>query len=170
MASPAEQSQGVRFAAKDEEIAPDEVSEHQSLHVVETMTGKANRRDDLNPEAEQELQQLKTTLRNNIQSARMQCHAFEPVSLPGSQPASRVRPFSCMCRCAQRLTEDTRSRQAQQHQAEDTCQLVLASHRLRHRLRLQLYIHLPSHPLLQSPEMGKPRLETYLNTYGLLML
>ena len=82
--------QGVHFASRDEEIAPDENPE-TSLHAVETITGHAGRkRDDLNPQAEAELQQLKTTLRNNIQSARMQHHAFEPVSLPGSQPASRV--------------------------------------------------------------------------------
>lgn len=82
---------GVRFASKDDEIAPDE-----SLKPVETITGLGGgaRRDDLNEEAEKELQQLKTTLKNNIQSSRMQHHAFEPVSLPGSQPASRVRQHS----------------------------------------------------------------------------
>ena len=80
-------AQGVHFASQDVEIATDE-----SLQPVETITGKRGReRDDLNPEAEQELQQLRTTLKNNMQSARMQHHAFEPVSLPGSQPASRVR-------------------------------------------------------------------------------
>lgn len=77
--------QGVHFASKDEEISP-----RQSLQTVETITGVGNKRDDLNPEAEKELQQLRTTLKNNIQSSRMQHHAFEPVSLPGSQPASRV--------------------------------------------------------------------------------
>jgi hypothetical protein len=80
------EQQGVRFASRDDEIAPEE-----SLHAVEDITGHAGQdRDDLNPEAEQELQQLRTTLKNNIQSSRMQHHAFEPVSLPGSQPASRV--------------------------------------------------------------------------------
>ena len=80
-------AQGVHFASQDEEIPTDE-----RLQPVETITGKRGReRDDLNPEAEQELQQLRTTLKNNMQSARMQHHAFEPVSLPGSQPASRVR-------------------------------------------------------------------------------
>lgn len=62
-----------------------------NLHAVETITGHGSQqRDDLNPEAQEELKQLKTTLQNNIQSSRMQHHAFEPVSLPGSQPASRV--------------------------------------------------------------------------------
>lgn len=93
MATPVEnpemEQHGVRFASKNEEIAPD-----QSLHGIESLTGHHDdnpaKRDDLNPEAQRELQQLKTTLQNNIQSARMQRHAFEPVSLPGSQPVSRV--------------------------------------------------------------------------------
>lgn len=89
MATPNENPQmeqhGVRFAAENQEIAPE-----VDLHTTETLTGHDGRREDLNPEAEQELQQLKTTLRNNIQSARMQHHNFEPVSLPGSAPASRV--------------------------------------------------------------------------------
>lgn len=83
------EKQGVRFASEDEQISP--TNTQDELHAVETVTGKGGtRRDDLNEEAQQELQQLKTTLRNNMQSARMQHHAFEPVSLPGSQPASRV--------------------------------------------------------------------------------
>lgn len=49
------------------------------------------REDDLNPDAQKELQQLRDTLQNNIQASRMQHHAFEPLSLPGSQPVSRVR-------------------------------------------------------------------------------
>jgi hypothetical protein len=79
--------QGVHFASRVEEISPE-----QSLEPIHTVTelGEGRKRDDLNAQAEQELQQLKTTLKNNIQSARMQHHAFEPVSLPGSQPASRV--------------------------------------------------------------------------------
>ena len=83
-------TQGVHFASQDEQISPTQSAE-PDLHAVETITGKkGTQRDDLNAEAEQELQQLKTTLKNNMQSARMQHHAFEPVSLPGSQPASRV--------------------------------------------------------------------------------
>ncbi|RMY45811.1 hypothetical protein D0864_15366 [Hortaea werneckii] len=83
---PAAEQHGVRFASQNEEIQPD-----QSLQTTEALTGHDSRkRTDLNPEAQRELQQLKTTLQNNIQSARMQHHAFEPVSLPGSQPASRV--------------------------------------------------------------------------------
>ncbi|KAK4574553.1 Nitrogen permease reactivator protein [Recurvomyces mirabilis] len=89
MATPVQEvseAQGVRFAPHDQHISPE-----QSLHAVADLTEHGSqRRDDLNPEAEQELQQLKTTLQNNIQSSRMQHHAFEPVSLPGSQPASRM--------------------------------------------------------------------------------
>lgn len=102
MASPMEgpmEPQGVRFASQDEQNQTD--AEDHSLHAVQTLTGKANQRDDLNPEAEAELQQLRTTLRNNMQSARMQHHAFEPVSLPGSQPVSRVSSQSaCMERAS----------------------------------------------------------------------
>ena len=76
---------GVRFAEERQEIEPE-----QSLQPTESLTGHTGRRDDLDPEAEKELAQLKTTLQNNIQHNRMQHHAFEPVSLPGSQPVSRV--------------------------------------------------------------------------------
>jgi hypothetical protein len=81
------QSAGVRFAAENQEIAPD--------HTLEDIQMSNDRhRDDINPATEQELAQLKTTLQNNIQNSRMQHHAFEPVSLPGSMPASRVRKLS----------------------------------------------------------------------------
>ncbi|KAK4962905.1 Nitrogen permease reactivator protein [Elasticomyces elasticus] len=87
MAAPSADVHGVRFAADDEEIAPDDTG----LEHVRTLTGHEGReREELNPEAARELEQLRTTLQNNIQSSRMQHHAFEPVSLPGSQPASRV--------------------------------------------------------------------------------
>lgn len=64
----------------------------KDLQAIESVTGHEQRKreDDLNPEAQKELQQLRSTLQNNIQSSRMQHHAFEPISLPGSQPASRV--------------------------------------------------------------------------------
>lgn len=85
-----QEAQGVHFASHDEEISPSQ-SVDPELHAVQTVTGKGGtQRDDLNEAAEQELQQLKTTLKNNMQEFRMQNHAFEPVSLPGSQPASRV--------------------------------------------------------------------------------
>ena len=76
----------VRFASHDEEFEPE-----TDLRIVQTLTGHENwTRDDLNEEAEQELRKLKTTLQNNIQSARVQHHNFEAISLPGSTPASRV--------------------------------------------------------------------------------
>lgn len=74
-------SQGVRQEPADKD-----------LQAIESITGNDQRKreDDLNPDAQKELQQLRSTLQNNIQSSRMQHHAFEPISLPGSQPASRV--------------------------------------------------------------------------------
>jgi hypothetical protein len=78
------QPAGVRFASHNQEIAPD--------HSLEDIRMSNEREgDDSNPNTEQEIAQLKTTLQNNIQNSRMQHHAFEPVSLPGSMPASRVR-------------------------------------------------------------------------------
>lgn len=87
---------GVRFATEDEQISPgQEPVNDESLKPIETITELGGRkRDDLNPEAIEELRQLKTTLKNDMQSARMQHHHFEPVSLPGSQPASRVSACS----------------------------------------------------------------------------
>ncbi|KAK5132426.1 hypothetical protein LTR08_009109 [Meristemomyces frigidus] len=83
---PLVEQQGVRFAEQHEEISP-----AVSLERIQTITGHGGQiRDDLNPAAQEELKQLKTTLQNNIQSSRMQHHAFEPVSLPNSQPVSRV--------------------------------------------------------------------------------
>ncbi|KAK6434484.1 Nitrogen permease reactivator protein, partial [Oleoguttula sp. CCFEE 5521] len=63
---PGAEQQGVRFAEHTQDIAP---ADAEDLHAVESLTGHERERDDLNPEAEAELQQLKTTLRNNIQSA-----------------------------------------------------------------------------------------------------
>ena len=94
MAATADQTQGVHFASADEEISPNQ-SPEPDLGAIETITGRGGRkRDDLNPQAQQELEEFKTTMRNNMQSARMQHHNFEPVSLPGSQPASRVSPHN----------------------------------------------------------------------------
>ena len=78
------QPAGVRFAAQNQEIAPD-----HSLEDIQMSNERDG--DDSNPNSEQDIAQLKSTLQNNIQNSRMQHHAFEPVSLPGSMPASRVR-------------------------------------------------------------------------------
>lgn len=80
---------GVRFSEHNEER---EISPETSLEPVRTLTGAGKReRASLNAEAEEELRQLKTTLQNGLQSKRMEHYSFEPVSLPGSQPVSRVR-------------------------------------------------------------------------------
>ena len=74
---------GVRFSTQNEEISPE-----ISLHSVETLTGREYKSS--NPETDDDIQQLKTSLQNAVQSRRMEHYSFEPVSLPGSQPVSRV--------------------------------------------------------------------------------
>jgi hypothetical protein len=76
---------------------------------------------------------LKTTLQNNIQNSRMQHHAFEPVSLPGSMPASRVRISNTTLHsaCANflfRFLRALRLLQALQHRAGDICTLARPKH------------------------------------------
>ena len=76
----------VRFSSHNEEIPPE-----SNLHTIEALTKPQDGdRQELNPEAENEIKQLRTTLQQTVQSSRMQNYAFEPVSLPGSQPISRV--------------------------------------------------------------------------------
>lgn len=81
----ADEKKGVRFAQQGDQAGQD-----GELRLVQTFTNQATSRADFNEETEQELQRLKTQLRNNIQSQRMQHHNFEPVSLPGSTAVSRV--------------------------------------------------------------------------------
>ncbi|TKX19780.1 serine/threonine-protein kinase-22 [Elsinoe australis] len=77
---------GVRFASKNEEISPE-----TTLSPVVTLTGEDGKeRRRLNPQAEEEIKQLKTTLQHAVQSQRLEQFSFEPVSLPNSQPVSRV--------------------------------------------------------------------------------
>lgn len=94
--------EGVRFAERDQEMSSEE-----DLQNIKDVTGLGNnRREDLGPEAQNELQQLRTALQqNNIQNSRMQHHAFEPVSLPGSQPASRVSRATFLLPTSPRLSE-----------------------------------------------------------------
>jgi len=66
-------SQGVRFSSVNEEFPADQ-------------RGSA----PVNAETEDDIQQLKSTLQNTVQSRRAEQYAFEPVSLPNSQPVSRV--------------------------------------------------------------------------------
>jgi hypothetical protein len=54
------------------------------------MEDSDRKRMNCSPEDAQQLQQLRTQLQNNIQQSRAAHHNFEPVSLPGSQPVSRV--------------------------------------------------------------------------------
>lgn len=74
--------QSVRFSENNEEISPEPSYESSG----------GIKRGSINAEAEEELRQLKTSLQNGgLQSKRMEHYSFEPVSLPGSQPVSRVR-------------------------------------------------------------------------------
>ncbi|PNS18420.1 hypothetical protein CAC42_6237 [Sphaceloma murrayae] len=76
----------VRFASQNEEISPE-----VSLSPVVTLTGEDGKgKRELNPAAEEEIKQLKSTLQQAVQSQRAEQFSFEPVSLPGSQPVSRV--------------------------------------------------------------------------------
>lgn len=84
--SPAQGDHGVRFSSQNQEIEPE-----ADLEPVRSLTGHSGQRENLTPQAEEELRQLKTTLQNGLQSKRMEHYNFEPVSLPGSQPVSRVQ-------------------------------------------------------------------------------
>ncbi|THV75805.1 Pkinase-domain-containing protein [Aureobasidium pullulans] len=83
--SPAQGDHSVRFSTQNQEIEPE-----ANLSPVRSLTGHDGQRENLTPQAEEELRQLKTTLQNGLQSKRMEHYSFEPVSLPGSQPVSRV--------------------------------------------------------------------------------
>jgi hypothetical protein len=151
MAAAEAEQQGVRFASQDDEISPmqstDEAKSGQGLHTVETITGLGeSRREDLNPEAIEELQQLRTTLQNNMQSARMQHHTFEPISLPSSQPASRVRTLSSTNVTGYRSMTDSivRSLPAHRPPTEGSTSRLVPQHPRPNRLRRCLRcIHRP---------------------------
>lgn len=66
------------------------VSECEETLHMDTPTVCVGQRDNLNPQAEQEFQQLRTMLKNTLQSSRMEHFALVPIPLPGSQPESRV--------------------------------------------------------------------------------
>lgn len=87
--------QGVRFTVPSHQgQAQTKQQDDDDLRIVRTMTGRASaNRADLNKETEEELDRLKHTLRNNIQSSRAQHHNFELVSLPNSAAVSRVCLF-----------------------------------------------------------------------------
>lgn len=79
--------QQVRFSSANQEIEP--VPDNLS---VESLTALNNRqRDDLNPEAQEELRTLSAKLQNSrLQSRRMENFAFEPVSLPPSRVCGTI--------------------------------------------------------------------------------
>ncbi|KAF1990754.1 Pkinase-domain-containing protein [Aulographum hederae CBS 113979] len=78
------QTQNVRFSSQNEVIEPNE----NSLQQVETQS-RAKERDDLSPEAREELQNLSSTLRQSrLQTKRLENFAYEPVSLPPSRAPS----------------------------------------------------------------------------------
>lgn len=53
-------------------------------------SGRPASSNSVNPTDDHEIQQLKDSLQNTVQSSRMEKYAFEPVSLPTSRAASRV--------------------------------------------------------------------------------
>lgn len=77
----------VRFSSKNEEIPPE-----TSIAAAGSLTGNGDDDDEteLNPNNEEDIRQLKSTLQSGLQSKRMEHYNFEPVSLPSSQPVSRV--------------------------------------------------------------------------------
>jgi hypothetical protein len=138
------QPAGVRFASQNQEIAPD-----HSLEDIQMSNERDG--DDSNPNTEQDIAQLKSTLQNNIQNSRMQHHAFEPVSLPGSMPASRVRISNTRLHFAVanlplRYLQALRLPLVLQHRAGDICTLAPPKH-LPDRL-----LPLPPCILLHSPQ------------------
>ena len=129
----------VRFAPDDETFT------ETSLRPVETLTGHdARGQQKLNPQAEQELKQLRTTLQNSVQTRRMEQYAFEPLSLPGSEPASRVRIHpSKSFRCPVLTSDSLHScHPAARPHPEGCLQVPRFRHHMYHLQGLQL-THLP---------------------------
>lgn len=81
--------QAVRFTSQpNEEIEPAE-----SLQHVETIMAPDKReRDDLGPEAQEELKNLAMTLQKSRQQRRLENFQFEPVSLPPSRVSNLWLP------------------------------------------------------------------------------
>lgn len=77
---------GVRFASHTQLISPE-----TSISPTQTLRNDNQRGEqELNPEAQEEIKQFKSTLQQAVQSKRAQQFQFEPVSLPPSQSVSRV--------------------------------------------------------------------------------
>jgi hypothetical protein len=157
------QPAGVRFAAQNQEIAPD-----HSLEDIQMSNERDG--DDSNPNTEQDIAQLKSTLQNNIQNSRMQHHAFEPVSLPGSMPASRVRNSNTRLHLASanlqlRFLQALPLPRASQHRAGDICTLAPPKHLPDHLLPPPPFtlLHLPRPP----PRVVTANLSSTSNNHNL---
>lgn len=97
------QQQAVRFNSQAEEIAPE-----ASLEQIETITAPDKReREDLGPEAQEELKNLAMSLQKSRQQKRFENFAFEPVSLPPSRVSNpRLPPVLVIS--ASRLSKGSR--------------------------------------------------------------
>jgi len=90
MADSTQASDSEKPAVHFAELPPSHNKDSQ-FQATERLAGlpKANR-GELNAMTPIDLQQLRKSLQNNLQNARLQSHAFEAISLPGSAPMSRV--------------------------------------------------------------------------------
>ena len=82
--------QAVRFKLEHEQAG-----HRQSLQPVESLTSTDKReREDLGPEAQEELRNLAVTLQKSQQQRRLENFAFEPVSLPPSRVSDQFCSLS----------------------------------------------------------------------------
>ena len=80
-------AQGVRFSEVNEEIEPDQALKH-----VASLSGAGDQsKEELSPEAQEELRNLSMSLQQSrCQAKRMENFSFEPVSLPASRVSSKL--------------------------------------------------------------------------------
>jgi hypothetical protein len=89
MAQPGDEHQTVRFASQQQEIEPVPPLTH-----IESLVGPEPR-DDLTPEAKEELRSLAMSLqKSRLQTTRMGNFNFEPVSLPVSRVSRAFEIFA----------------------------------------------------------------------------
>ena len=81
--------QAVRFSDVNQEIEPEQALKH-----VSTLTGAGeDTKEELSPEAQEELRNLSMSLqKSRCQARRMENFSFEPVSLPASRVSRQPRP------------------------------------------------------------------------------
>ena len=79
--------QAVRFSSVNEEISPE-----TSLQPVETLTSSSEKaKEELSPEAQEEIRNLSMALqKSRCQARRMEHFSFEPVSLPASRVSTLI--------------------------------------------------------------------------------